>query len=41
MTRLTQAQRRVVTALDTNFCVTSGAGCGKTLVLVERYIHFL
>lgn len=41
MTRLTQDQRRVVTALDTNFCVTSGAGCGKTLVLVERYIHFL
>ena len=41
MTRLTEAQRRVVTALDENFCVTSGAGCGKTRVLVERYIHFL
>jgi len=41
MIRLTEAQRRVVTALDENFCVTSGAGCGKTRVLVERYIHFL
>ena len=41
MTRLTEAQRRVVTPLDENFCVTSGAGCGKTRVLVERYIYFL
>jgi len=41
MTRLTEAQRRVVTTLNENFCVTSGAGCGKTRVLVERYIHFL
>ncbi|HUU10517.1 MAG TPA: UvrD-helicase domain-containing protein [Phycisphaerae bacterium] len=41
MSPLTAAQRRVVTPLDTNFCVTSGAGCGKTRVLVERYIYFL
>jgi len=38
---LTRAQEEVVTSLDENLCVTSGAGCGKTSVLVERYIHFL
>ncbi len=39
--RLTDDQRAVVTGLERNFCVTSGAGCGKTRVLVERYIHYL
>jgi len=41
MSPLTKAQSDVVAGLDTNYCVTSGAGCGKTRVLVERYIRFL
>ncbi len=41
MSPLTDSQRHVVTHLDANFCVTSGAGCGKTRVLVERYMHVL
>lgn len=39
--QLTPEQRAVVTGLRRNFCVTSGAGCGKTRVLVERYLHYL
>jgi len=39
--KLTPAQRAIVTDLHTSLCVTSGAGCGKTRVLVERYIQFL
>ena len=38
---LTPAQQEVVADLGRNWCVTSGAGCGKTRVLVERYIRFL
>jgi ATP-dependent helicase/nuclease subunit A len=38
---LTCAQQEVVADLDRNWCVTSGAGCGKTRVLVERYLRFL
>jgi len=41
MSPLTAAQRDIVERLGENLCVTSGAGCGKTSVLVERYIHFL
>ena len=41
MSPLTPAQRDIVERLGENLCVTSGAGCGKTSVLVERYIHFL
>jgi len=41
MSRLTDTQRRIVTDLGANCCVTSGAGCGKTRVLVARYIHLL
>jgi len=41
MSPLTDTQREVVTRLGANFCVTSGAGCGKTRVLVERYMHLL
>ena len=41
MSPLTDTQREVVTRLGTNFCVTSGAGCGKTRVLVARYMHLL
>ena len=39
--QLTAAQMRAAGDLDRNFCVTSGAGCGKTRVLVERYIRYL
>jgi len=38
---LTPAQQEAVADLGRNWCVTSGAGCGKTRVLVERYIRFL
>jgi len=41
MSPLTDTQRRIVEDLATNCCVTSGAGCGKTRVLVARYIHLL
>jgi ATP-dependent helicase/nuclease subunit A len=41
LARLTDEQRAVVTDLGANYCVTSGAGCGKTRVLVERYVQFL
>ena len=41
MSPLTDAQHNIVTALGTNCCVTSGAGCGKTRVLVARYLHVL
>jgi len=37
----TSAQQAVIADLGRNFCVTSGAGCGKTRVLVDRYIRFL
>jgi ATP-dependent helicase/nuclease subunit A len=38
---LTSAQRAIIDDIGANRCVTSGAGCGKTRVLVERYIRFL
>jgi len=41
MSPLTDTQRRIVEDLGTSACVTSGAGCGKTRVLVARYIHLL
>jgi len=41
MSRLTPVQRQIVENLTANLCVTSGAGCGKTSVLVERYIRYL
>jgi len=41
VSRLTPDQEAVVADLDASFCVTSGAGCGKTRVLVERYVRFL
>jgi len=40
MTQLTPSQRAAL-ALDKNIAVTAGAGTGKTLVLVERYISIL
>lgn len=41
MSPLTDTQQRIVADLRTNACVTSGAGCGKTRVLVARYVHLL
>jgi len=41
MSHLTDDQRKIVENLSASLCVTSGAGCGKTSVLVARYIHFL
>ncbi len=41
MSPLTDDQRAAVEDLRRNTCVTSGAGCGKTRVLVERYVRFL
>ncbi|MCX5675813.1 MAG: UvrD-helicase domain-containing protein, partial [Planctomycetota bacterium] len=41
MSPLTSAQRAIIDDTGANRCVTSGAGCGKTRVLVERYIRFL
>ncbi len=41
MSPLTDTQRRIVEDLGASACVTSGAGCGKTRVLVARYIHLL
>jgi ATP-dependent helicase/nuclease subunit A len=41
MSPLTGAQLQIIADTNSNRCVTSGAGCGKTSVLVERYIRFL
>jgi len=41
MSPLTDTQRYLATATGVNFVVTSGAGCGKTRVLVARYLHLL
>ena len=40
MKQLTATQRAAL-ALDKNIAVTAGAGTGKTLILVERYISIL
>ena len=34
-------QKEAIEAIDTNVCVSAGAGAGKTFVLVHRYIHIL
>lgn len=36
---LTENQKRAVTTLGRNLCVSAGAGSGKTTVLVDRYIY--
>ena len=41
MSPLTGAQLGIVSDIGTSLCVTSGAGCGKTSVLVARYIQYL
>jgi ATP-dependent helicase/nuclease subunit A len=38
---LTEQQAKAVTTIDKDLCVMSGAGCGKTRVLVERFLHLL
>jgi len=38
---LTEQQRTAVQKVDADLCVISGAGCGKTSVLVERFLHLL
>jgi ATP-dependent helicase/nuclease subunit A len=39
--RLTDEQRRAVVARDVSVVLSSGAGCGKTHVLTERYLSHL
>ena len=38
---LTDQQIKAVTTVDKDLCVMSGAGCGKTRVLVDRFLHLL
>jgi ATP-dependent helicase/nuclease subunit A len=38
---ITVQQRSAIENLDADVCVISGAGCGKTRVLVERFLHIL
>jgi ATP-dependent helicase/nuclease subunit A len=38
---LTKQQRRAVVTRDTSVILSSGAGCGKTTVLTERYLSHL
>jgi ATP-dependent helicase/nuclease subunit A len=41
MPRLTEQQRAAVHSIDRNVIVSAGAGSGKTMVLVERYLQVL
>ncbi len=41
MANLTEQQRRAVTTRDVSVVLSSGAGCGKTHVLTERYLSHL
>ncbi len=41
MPSLTEQQRKAVQTIDHNVLVSAGAGSGKTMVLVERYIEVL
>ena len=38
---LTESQLEAITERDRDACVMSGAGCGKTSVLVGRFVHLL
>jgi ATP-dependent helicase/nuclease subunit A len=38
---LTESQLKAITERDRDACVMSGAGCGKTSVLVGRFVHLL
>ncbi|MCK5558244.1 MAG: UvrD-helicase domain-containing protein, partial [Candidatus Hydrogenedentes bacterium] len=37
----TEQQKTAIEKVDADVCVISGAGCGKTSVLVERFVHIL
>ncbi|MEK6777666.1 MAG: UvrD-helicase domain-containing protein [bacterium] len=39
--QLTENQKRAITTLGRNICVSAGAGSGKTTVLVDRYLYLL
>ena len=39
--QLTNEQRRAVETRDVSIALSAGAGCGKTHVLVERYLSHL
>jgi ATP-dependent helicase/nuclease subunit A len=41
MPRLTEQQHQAVHSIDRNVIVSAGAGSGKTMVLVERYLRVL
>ena len=41
MPHLTEQQQRAVETIDRNVLVSAGAGSGKTMVLIERYIEVL
>src|SRR6185437_1027646 len=41
MPKLTDDQLKAVESIDHHVLVSAGAGCGKTLVLVERYLEVL
>jgi ATP-dependent helicase/nuclease subunit A len=38
---LTEQQQRAVDSIEHNVLVSAGAGCGKTMVLVERFLQIL
>ncbi len=40
-TALTNTQKQAIESIDQNILVTAGAGSGKTLVLVQRYVEIL
>ncbi len=40
-TTFTPDQKRAITTLDRNLCVSAGAGSGKTTVLVERFLYLI
>ncbi|MGL4423783.1 MAG: UvrD-helicase domain-containing protein, partial [Gemmataceae bacterium] len=41
MTAPTEQQLRAITAAGVSVVLASGAGCGKTTVLTQRYLHYL
>jgi ATP-dependent helicase/nuclease subunit A len=41
MPKLTEHQQQAVQSIDKHVLVSAGAGCGKTMVLVERYLEVL
>jgi len=41
MPELTEEQRRAANSVDSHTLVSAGAGAGKTMVLIERYVEIL